>query len=63
MPVRDLMITCPATGKTLKTGIAIDEQSFATATLTGNAVQCPHCGAMHVWDKKDAFLEPAQARP
>jgi endogenous inhibitor of DNA gyrase (YacG/DUF329 family) len=50
-----LTIKCPNTGKPVITGISMDKQSFATATLTDNSVSCPHCGQAHVWTKKDVL--------
>lgn len=56
-----LMIKCPETGKPVFTGIAIDAQSFASATMTDNtAVNCQHCGNNHKWQKEDAFFEGAE---
>jgi hypothetical protein len=53
-----VMINCPQTRKPLPTGMRFSNQSFETATLSGNRIgPCPHCGAQHTWDKKDAFLE------
>lgn len=52
-----IMIKCPKTGKPVPTGVVMDAASFATASLTGNRVKCPHCPETHRWDKKDAWLE------
>jgi len=54
-----LTITCPKTKKAIATGISMDKRSFEDPTnkLSGNSVQCPHCGQMHVWEKKDARLQ------
>jgi endogenous inhibitor of DNA gyrase (YacG/DUF329 family) len=51
-----LMITCPTTKKPVPTGIAMDKESFKTATLTNNSVSCAACGKMHTWSKKDAYV-------
>ena len=51
------MIRCPQTGKPLPTGMAFTEANFKAITLSSNSVLCPHCGQMHVWDKKDAWLD------
>jgi|SRR5205814_9859396 endogenous inhibitor of DNA gyrase (YacG/DUF329 family) len=53
---KQVTIRCPRTGKNVPTGVAMDEESFKSATLKDNSVQCPHCGEMHTWQKKDAFL-------
>jgi hypothetical protein len=53
-----VMIKCPSTGKPLSTGMDFGKQAFETSTLTNNTVgPCPHCGQMHTWSKKDAWLE------
>lgn len=53
----NVMIKCPETNKPVSTGIAMDEKSFNSSTLSNNNVQCPHCGKMHTWQKEDAYLE------
>jgi predicted RNA-binding Zn-ribbon protein involved in translation (DUF1610 family) len=53
----NIVITCPKTGKTISTGMSMDKASFESATLTDNSVQCPECGQMHVWNKKDAQVK------
>jgi hypothetical protein len=51
-----ILINCPNTKKLLHTGISMAPEIFETATLDHNSIECPHCSAMHIWDKKDAFL-------
>lgn len=53
----NVVISCPNTGKTVKTGIVRSKESLAAATMTGNAVSCPHCGQSHTWSKHDVRLE------
>lgn len=36
----------------------MDAQTFETAALRANFIQCPHCGEEHKWNKEDAFLSP-----
>ncbi len=55
-----VMIICPVTKKPVPTGIAMDEQGFRTSQLIDNNTQCAACGQMHLWSKKDAFLESSQ---
>lgn len=52
-----IMIKCPKTGRDIPTGFSMDAENFATAVMSGNAIQCPVCHQMHTWDKKDAWLE------
>jgi hypothetical protein len=51
-----VMIECPETKKPLSTGISMNQGVFAASTLTNNSVQS-HCGKMHKWDKKDAWVQ------
>jgi len=53
----NVVFTCPNTGKTVPTGISMDEHTLATATLSGNFVYCPHCRQTHVWSKEQARVE------
>lgn len=54
---RRVMIKCPQTGGAVETGVAMDEEAFATVTLKYD-LKCPACGSVHHWNKSDAFLEP-----
>ena len=57
--VVNVMIKCPVTGKVVFTGMRIKEQSWADSVYSGNDFSCPACTQMHLWDKKDAFLQKA----
>jgi len=49
-----IMISCPATGRGVSTGIevcATDQLPVVTATMS-----CPACGRVHEWTKNDAWL-------
>jgi hypothetical protein len=53
------VITCPATGKKIDTGLTFgDKATFENPTnkFTGNSVRCPHCGNDHTWNKDGAAL-------
>ena len=52
-----IMIKCPAMGRPIPTGMAADQESFETGTFSQKRVWCSHCGHVHVWDKKDAWLQ------
>lgn len=56
----DIMITCPATGKTVPTGMSMEPEEFENADLGLNTFQCPACDEPHTWNKKDAFLGQAE---
>lgn len=58
-----VMIDCPNQGEPLFTGIAMDEQSFKTATLENNSIYCAHCNVQHPWSKADAYLLELQIPP
>ena len=55
----EVMITCPASGKPVNTGIAVSKEVFGDpkTVMSQNVVSCPHCNQTHLWDKKDAYLE------
>jgi hypothetical protein len=50
-----IMINCPATGRSVSTGIetiGIEELPAVTAKMV-----CPACGRVHDWTKADAWLD------
>lgn len=49
-------IKCPKTGKTISTGMDMDQASLDSSNMSDNAIRCPECGDMHTWNKKDAFI-------
>ena len=57
MNTKQVVIDCPKTKQRVYTGLAHDDAAFASATLEESAIQCPHCGEVHRWSKKDARLE------
>ncbi len=54
--IKRILVRCPVTKKLNVTGITIEEDRFAGATLKTKAVTCAHCGGTHEWDKKQAIL-------
>lgn len=52
----EVLIRCPATGKLLATGIALDVDCFQRAELLDLTIFCHFCGKQHTWRKEDAFL-------
>lgn len=52
----DVMIMCPEKKVAVPTGLAMDQQSFDSSTLTNNSVKCSACGNVHTWNKQDAFV-------
>jgi hypothetical protein len=57
-----ILIKCPVTQEPLPTNMSMERESFELADLSKNSTSCPHCGGIHIWDKKDAWLE-GQAVP
>jgi endogenous inhibitor of DNA gyrase (YacG/DUF329 family) len=55
---RRVMIKCPNSGAPVDTGVAMDEEAFATVSLNYE-LQCPSCSSVHRWTKSDSFLEPS----
>jgi len=54
--LKSLLVRCPATSKLTDTGRTIEEKRWQTATVKTQKVTCAHCGAVHVWTKKDVVL-------
>jgi hypothetical protein len=56
------LIKCPVTQEPLPTNMSMERESFELSDLSRNSTSCPHCGGIHIRDKKDAWLE-GQAVP
>ena len=56
-----IKIKCLSTGKSVDTGMSMDESLFDTASISGNSFHCPECKQTHTWTKSEAFLEKEQA--
>lgn len=52
-----VMIRCPATGRAISTGIAIDRRSFAATPVFYSQTFCPLCRAEHQWFAKEAWVQ------
>jgi hypothetical protein len=53
-----IMIRCPATNELIPVGIDTDRDSFSgLPDVVAAPVQCPACGGLHSWSKRDAVLE------
>ena len=51
------MITCPVTGRAVRTGIRVEkDEVFETMEAKRVELSCPDCGGTHVWSKSDSFL-------
>ena len=54
--IKRILVRCPATAKLTATGLTIDEDLYADATLKNHKLSCPHCQQVHAWTKKDVVL-------
>jgi hypothetical protein len=54
-----VLIKCPIKGMPVPTGFSMGKAESASPSvkLEQNAFQCPACHQMHVWDKKDAWVD------
>jgi predicted RNA-binding Zn-ribbon protein involved in translation (DUF1610 family) len=52
----EIMINCPKTNQPVPTGFSADQKSFESSDYKANSFQCPACGNVHTWDKKDAWV-------
>jgi predicted RNA-binding Zn-ribbon protein involved in translation (DUF1610 family) len=51
-----VIIRCPATGREVPTGITTDIATFSGLPKHTSKLECPVCGEVHVWSRKDVFL-------
>lgn len=52
-----IMINCPVTKQPVATGLQLPEEMFEKVNIRDTTTKCPACGKVHIWSKKDAFLE------
>jgi endogenous inhibitor of DNA gyrase (YacG/DUF329 family) len=58
-----IMVTCPATGKHVSTGIITNKDTFDHLPNTISSMNCPHCGTAHAWHANEAWLESERPTP
>ena len=51
-----ILIKCPDSGKPILIGLFMNKATFLNLLIDSREVRCPHCGKVHVWNKKDAHL-------
>ena len=56
-----VVIRCPATGRTIPTGIEADRLKFACSPVFFSDAYCPMCNANHRWFARDAWVEETQS--
>lgn len=52
-----VVIQCPATGRTIPTGIETDRDRFDCTPVFFADAYCPMCNANHRWFARDAWVE------
>jgi hypothetical protein len=52
-----VVIRCPATGRTIPTGIRADRLKFACSPVFFADTHCPVCDASHRWFAREAWVE------
>ena len=57
-----ILIKCPATGKFIYTGFAMDPDIFMLSPIELNPIECPACKKKHSWTNNDALLETDQQK-
>jgi hypothetical protein len=57
-----VMITCPATGRAISTGIRTERSEFACTPVFFADSYCPLCDADHRWFARDAWVEEPHAQ-
>ena len=54
-----IMILCSVTKQPVSTGLMLPKGMFETVNIRDTSTKCPSCGKVHVWSKRDAFVENA----
>lgn len=57
MTVAGILIACANTDELAYTGVAINQEGFATARLARGRFLCPACRQTHWWGRAEARLE------
>jgi hypothetical protein len=61
--VPSLMIVCPRTGQAISTGIETDDYTLRQIDDVPSRTLCPHCGLVHTWWKREAWLGDPVEQP
>jgi hypothetical protein len=51
-----LMITCPVTSKPFSTGVEVSAEQKGQLPDVASTARCPHCGTVHEWNVREAWL-------
>jgi hypothetical protein len=60
--MRELSIVCPKTRKRFLTGIHTDAGTIAKVWFAPVNSRCPHCGRIHAFEVRDAYIEATLSR-
>jgi hypothetical protein len=52
-----LIIECPRTKQRFASGIATDTENLRTRWKTVSRAKCPHCGGVHAFSVRDAYIK------
>ena len=55
-----VVIHCPATGRTIPTGIRADRLKFACSPVFFADAYCPLCDTLHRWFAREAWVEETE---
>jgi len=55
------VIRCLETSRRIPLKMEMDRRTFARSGFRNMRTLCPHCHDLHVWQKEDVTLEPAEA--
>jgi hypothetical protein len=51
-----LMIVCPIAHRAVPTGVTVEPSNFECLLDVPRTLACSHCGGLHVWRKREAWL-------
>lgn len=51
-------VRCPVTDQLVPIEVAIDDAVLDRITVTGQSIDCPHCGQVHAFGPDDVVFEP-----
>ena len=57
----DVVIECPATGRTIRTGLVSNRERFECSPVFFADAFCSICNANHRWFARDAWIEEQRA--
>lgn len=52
-----IMIRCPSLRVDIPTGLTTEKIKFDSIAGIRMPVECPACGRLHIWERKQAWIE------